>query len=61
MPASFLSISAHIFVQQPTHYTFHQIHRLEECMNHVYDDSKQYGDCSLSESELQGSLICVCR
>ena len=49
-------------MQQPSHFTFHQIYRLEECMNHVYDDDeKKYGDCSLSESELQESLVCVCR
>ena len=57
-------LPAHIFVQQPGHHTFHQIHRLEECMNHVYaggDSGKQYGDCSLAESELQELLVCVCR
>ena len=60
---SFLSIPAHIFVQQPTHYTFRHIQRLEECMNHVYDgdNGKQYGDCSLSRSELKELLVCVCR
>ena len=34
-------------------------------MNHVYgggaDSVKQYGDCSLAESELQELLVCVCR
>ena len=63
LPSSFFD-PAHIFVQQPGHHTFHQIHRLEECMNHVYaggDSGKQYGDCSLAESELQEFLVCVCR
>jgi len=62
---SALESGTHIFVQQPGHHTFHQIHRLEECMNHVYgggaDSGKQYGDCSLAESELQELLVCVCR
>jgi len=61
---SALESGTHIFVQQPTHYTFHHVYRLEECMNHVYDganNGKQHGDCSLSEAELQEALVCVCR
>ena len=54
-------LPAHIFVQQPTHFTFHLIPRLEECMNHVYNSEELAADCALSASELVPSLVCVCK
>ena len=48
--------AGHVFLQQPAHPTYAALHRLKQCMNHVYGSGKAP---AVAHSDITPGLVCA--